>query len=212
MTAIRICFIGDSITAGTGDDDCLGWPGRLCAAGRGRGHDISPYNLGIRGDTSAMIAPRWRAECEARLPITHSGALVFSFGLNDTAREADGKLRVEPGDSVAIARRILTEAKGWKPTLMIGPTPILRESLTVALNPGVPRELRDDRIAATSQAYAAMCAEIGVPYLEMFAPLAADARFRKAMAAGDGVHPTADGYAVMAQLVGTWPAWRQWFD
>jgi lysophospholipase L1-like esterase len=212
MTALRICFVGDSITAGTGDDDCLGWPGRLCAAGRGRGHDISPYNLGIRGDTSAMIAPRWRAECEARLPAPHPGALVFAFGINDTAREADGKLRVEHADSVAIARQILSEAKAWKPTLMIGPTPVLRDTLTLMLNPGQPREVQDARIVATSKAYAAVCAEIGVPYLDLFTPLSADARFRKSMAAGDGIHPTADGYAVMAQLVGTWPAWRQWFD
>jgi acyl-CoA thioesterase-1 len=212
MTAIRICFVGDSITAGTGDDDCLGWLGRICAAGRARGHDISPYNLGIRGDTSAMIASRWRAECEARLPAIHPGALVFSFGINDTAREADGMLRVALDDSVAIARRILAEAKGWKPTLMIGPTPILRDSLTLALNPGQPRELQDARIAATTKAYDTVCSEIGVPYLDLFTPLSADARFRKAMAAGDGVHPTADGYAAMAQLVGTWPAWRAWFD
>jgi lysophospholipase L1-like esterase len=212
MTTLRICFVGDSITAGTGDDECLGWPGRLSSAGRRRGHDISPYNLGIRGDTSAMIAPRWRAECEARLPAAHPGALVFAFGINDIAREADGRLRVEPGDSVAIARRILSEAKPWKPTLMIGPTPILRETLTLSLNPGQPRELQDARLAATTQAYAAMCAEIGVPFLDLFTPLSADTRFRAAMAAGDGIHPTAEGYAVMAQFIDTWPAWRKWFD
>jgi lysophospholipase L1-like esterase len=32
------------------------------------------------------------------------------------------------------------------------------------------------------------------------------------MAAGDGIHPTAEGYAVMAQFIDTWPAWRKWFD
>jgi acyl-CoA thioesterase-1 len=36
--------------------------------------------------------------------------------------------------------------------------------------------------------------------------------FARAMAAGDGVHPTADGYAAMAALVERWPAWRKWFD
>jgi acyl-CoA thioesterase I len=212
MTALRICCVGDSITAGTGDDEFLGWPGRLCAAERSCGHDLSLYNLGIRGDTSEMIATRWRAECAARLPDIHPGALVFSFGINDTAREANGKLRVEHDRSVATARAILAAAKAWKPTLMIGPTPILRESLTLSLNPGQPRELRDARIAAASQAYDAVCREIGVPYLDLFTPLSADARFRKAMAAGDGVHPTAEGYAAMAQLVGNWPAWRAWFD
>ncbi len=41
MTAIRICFVGDSITAGTGDNTCLGWPGRISAAEIARGHDVS---------------------------------------------------------------------------------------------------------------------------------------------------------------------------
>jgi acyl-CoA thioesterase-1 len=212
MTVLRICFVGDSITAGTGDDEFLGWPGRLCAAERRRGHDISLYNLGIRGDTSAMVASRWREECEARLPAIHPAALVFAFGINDTAREADGTLRVEQERSVEIARGILAEAKAWKPTLMIGPTPVLRESLTLTLNPGQPRELRDARIAATSKAYEDVCRALGVPYLDLFEPLSSDARFAKAMAAGDGIHPTADGYAAMAALVERWPAWRKWFD
>lgn len=212
MVALRICFVGDSITNGTGDNEYLGWPGRLCAAERARGHDISHYNLGIRGDTSEMIEARWRDECAARLPDMHQGALVFSFGINDTAREADGRLRVEPGSSIASARRILAEAKAWKPTLMIGPTPILRESLTLSLNPGLPREVQDARIAAASSALAALCAELGVPYLDLFAALSADPRFAKSIAEGDGIHPTAPGYAVMADLIGRWPAWRKWFD
>ena len=27
MTELRICFIGDSLVLGTGDDEFLGWPG-----------------------------------------------------------------------------------------------------------------------------------------------------------------------------------------
>jgi acyl-CoA thioesterase-1 len=212
MTTIRICFVGDSITAGTGDGEFLGWPGRVCAAERRRGHDISLYNLGIRGDTSAMIAPRWREECEARLPAIYQSALVFSFGINDIAREANGALRVDEDKSVAIARAMLSEAKAWKPVLMIGPTPVLKETLTLALPPGPARELRDSRLASATKAYAALCSEIGVPFLDIFTPLSSDQRFAKAMAAGDGVHPTADGYAVMAELVSRWPAWRKWFD
>jgi acyl-CoA thioesterase-1 len=212
MTAIRICFVGDSITAGTGDGEFLGWPGRVCAAEARRGHDISLYNLGIRGDTSAMIAARWREECEARLPPIYPAALVFSFGINDIAREADGTLRVEQDKSVAIARAMLTEAKAWKPTLMVGPTPVLKETLTLSLPPGPARELRDSRLASTTKAYAALCDEIGVPFLDIFTPLSSDVHFARAMAAGDGVHPTADGYAAMAALVERWPAWRKWFD
>jgi lysophospholipase L1-like esterase len=212
MTTLRVCFVGDSITTGTGDDDFLGWPGRLCAAERRRGHDLSLYNLGIRGDTSEMIAARWRAECAARLPAIHPAALVFAFGINDTAREADGNLRVAHDKSVATARTILAEAKAWKPTLMIGPTPVCTDVLTMTSSPGVVREVRDDRIAATSVAYADVARALGVPYLDLFTPLSADPRWRKALAEGDSLHPAASGYALMADLIGKWPAWRKWMD
>jgi acyl-CoA thioesterase I len=212
VTILRVCFVGDSITIGTGDDEFLGWPGRLCAAERRRGHDLSLYNLGIRGDTSEMIAARWRAECEARLPAIHPGALVFSFGINDTAREPDGRLRVEHEKSVATARGILAAAKAWKPTLMIGPTPICTDALTMTASPSVVREVRDARIAATSAAYAELACSIDVPFLDLFTLLSSDPRWRKSLADGDSLHPTASGYALMVDLIGKWPAWRKWLD
>lgn len=49
---IRICFIGDSITLGTGDAAMLGWPGRLGAIAWSQGHQVTVYNLGVRGETS----------------------------------------------------------------------------------------------------------------------------------------------------------------
>lgn len=77
---MRLCFFGDSFVNGTGDDDCLGWVGRLCAAERRVGRDLTVYNLGVRRDTSDDILRRWRREAEARLPPGCGGRLVFSFG------------------------------------------------------------------------------------------------------------------------------------
>lgn len=65
---MRICFFGDSFVHGTGDDDCLGWPSRLCAEARSRCHDITSYNLGICRDTSGDVAQRWEREAGTRLP------------------------------------------------------------------------------------------------------------------------------------------------
>ncbi len=52
--ALRICFIGDSITNGYGDPEYRGWPAFLSAAARRGGSDITAYNLGVRGDTSGI--------------------------------------------------------------------------------------------------------------------------------------------------------------
>src|SRR6185437_14426836 len=120
---MRICFIGDSFVNGTGDDDCLGWPGRICADARRRGRDVTIYNLGIRRDTTADIAARWEREAAARLLPEHDGRLIFSFGVNDCVSEQPGTTRVAPRDAVANARTILGRAQAWWPTLMIGPPP-----------------------------------------------------------------------------------------
>lgn len=210
MTVLRICFVGDSITTGTGDDTYLGWPGRLCAAERARGHDLTHYNLGIRGDTTPMIARRWRAETEARLPAEFPAALVFAFGINDTAEEPTG-LRVNPEESARVTREILGEAATWKPTLMIGPTPVDEAKMPTRFG-SVPREMKNARIAKASRILEGIAAEVGVPYLDLYSPLAESAEFRKSLAAGDGVHPTLDGYALMAARIGAWSGWRRWLD
>ena len=55
---MRLCVFGDSFVNGTGDPERLGWLGRAGAGAR----DVTVYNLGMRGDTSADIRGRWRAE------------------------------------------------------------------------------------------------------------------------------------------------------
>ena len=121
---MRICFIGDSFVNGTGDDDCLGWVGRVCSRARRGGADITVYNLGIRRDTSADIRGRWRREAAVRLPAEFNSGLVFSFGANDCVVETPPDTRVSVEASMANTTAILREAKAWLPVLMVGPAPI----------------------------------------------------------------------------------------
>lgn len=193
---MRICFIGDSFVNGTGDDECLGWAGRVCADARRRGFDVTCYNLGIRRDSTADIAGRWRREVALRLPDDVDGKLIFSFGINDcTGPEA----RISHTDALANAATILRNAAAWKPTLMVGPPPVADCSVT------------DSRVQALSCDLAILCGSLGVPYLDLHSALAADIAWRDAALAGDGIHPSAEGYAKMAALVTDWPAWRAWF-
>ena len=209
--ALRICFIGDSVTAGTGDDMFQGWAGRLCEMAWDEGHDVTGYNLGIRGETSPMIAARWRAECTPRLPDGVPAALVFAFGVNDTAEEPESGRRVALEDSVETARAILAAAKGWHPTLWVGPAPISEERQPVSPRPGVTYDFRNERLAALNAAYAELAAELVLPYLDLFTPLSAEPGWEVDLAAGDGVHPTAEGYEVMAELIEEWAGWRGLF-
>ncbi len=209
MTTLRICFVGDSITNGTLDGDYLGWPGRLCMAERAAGHDVTLYNLGVRADTSADIAGRWLGECSVRLPDHVQGALVFAFGVNDAAEEEGVGLRVPLEQSVDNAREILTAARALHPTVWIGPAPVDESRQPIRPGPGVAYHFNNKRTAALNQAYAGLAETLSVPYLDVFTPLAASRAWAKALAGGDGVHPVAAGYALIADLVRAWQPWRE---
>lgn len=195
---VRICFFGDSMVNGTGDDACLGWVGRICAAARRGGRDLTCYNLGVRRDTSADVLARWQREAEVRLLPEHDGRLVFSFGANDCCPGEDiGGVRVAPGRALANAETILTVAVAWHPTLMVGPLPICDVAV-------------DRRIRELSGDFAALCAHLRVPYLNVFDLAAASDTWVREVAAGDDAHPNEGGYAVVAGAVENWASWRAW--
>ena len=191
----RICFIGDSMVQGTGDPACLGWPGRVSAAGWRRGYAITAHNLGIRGATSADVAVRWRAEAQARLPAHSSNYLVFSFGANDMTAEGD-RLRVPMAQSLAHFERVVAEAQALHPTCVLGPFP-------------VGDAAQDGRILDLCGCYAERASALGVPYLPIAALLMDQRAWLEDVAASDGCHPGAAGYQLVADEVCAWPAW--WF-
>ena len=196
MADIRICFIGDSFTQGTGDDTCLGWPGRVCAAAQTRGHAVTAYNLGIRRETTGDIRARWRAEVTPRLAAGVDGRIVFSFGANDATLE-NGQWRVPPDLSAENARAMIARALLSYPVLVVGPPP-------------APEPEKTARHAELAARYATVCNELGVPFLDVMEPIGSVTAWWDEVAAGDGIHPGAQGYAALAGLVDAWPAWRSW--
>lgn len=211
MTDIRICFIGDSLTNGTGDPAFLGWPGRVAQREVRAGHRVTVYDLGVRAETTEMIRRRWRAECEPRLPDMFNGALTISFGTNDSAEEA-GKTRVAFDRTLENARAIAAETIAWKPTLWIGPPPIDESQQPFRAAPTSPeRFYSNDRLARMSDAFGRIAREEGVPYLDLFTPLAGDPAWTEGFRQGDGVHPAETGYALMAERIAGWDAWRALF-
>ncbi|TXH05515.1 MAG: hypothetical protein E6R07_01520 [Nevskiaceae bacterium] len=191
----RICFVGDSFVAGVGDPEHLGWVGRVCARAAADGHALTAYNLGVRRETSADISGRWQAECARRLPPGCSARVVFSFGVNDMVMEA-GRERVAPPDSAANLQRLLEAARRHYDVAMIGPPPVADEAL-------------DQRVAALTQRYSDLCAQLSLPYLPMHAALHASDAWMHEVRLGDGAHPRAAGYAAFAARVADWKDW--WF-
>lgn len=196
MQDVRLCFLGDSFVNGTSDETHLGWAGRLCVGLSAQGYDITYYNLGIRRETSSGLAGRWQAEAARRFEPESDNRVIFSFGTNDTTIES-GKMRVETAVSLQNTRQILTAAQKTYPVLMLSPPPIA----------DVAQNGRTEHLITQ---FAELCQELGIPYLDVFTPLLATPSWLAAVAAGDGAHPNAAGYAQLAALVDAWEVWQKW--
>lgn len=194
---MRLVAIGDSIVAGAGDPDHLGWVGRAVAGRR----DITLYNLGVRRETSADIAARWEAEVRPRMVDHEPMRLVFSFGLNDCNPADDGtpRVRVPAVETLKNAQAILSSAARLAPTLLVGPPPTAEPGVTV-------------RAEALNDLLQALAGRLKVPFIDVFRPLAAGGLWQAEAAAWDGAHPGASGYRQMADLIAAHPAWRSFTE
>lgn len=174
------------------------WPGRLCAAARQRGRDVTLYNLGIRRDTSADVAARWEREAAARLPPEHDGRLVFSFDVNDCVCEQETP-RVSEDASVSNTQSILSRARARWPTLMVGP-------------PCTGDTALDQRVVHLSGRMEVVCGELSVPYLPIFHYLEGKEVWCREAEQGDGIHPNRGGYELITQAALTWQSWCEWIS
>ena len=189
---MRLLFIGDSIVAGSGDDECRGWVGRVGTATRRAGVDLTPYNLGIGGNTAADVRARWRDEVARRLSDEIENRLVVQVGVNDGR---DGVER-PADDSVRDLLEVVEGARGiGLEPLVVGPIPTAQRA-------------ESERIGALSRRFADACAGVGAAFVEVHAGLRDNGAFLASLGS-DGYHPDADGYAEIAQVV-LHNGWWEW--
>ena len=185
-----LMFFGDSHTAGSGDPAALGWAGRAAAAALAEGIPLTPYNLGVGGETSVEVVARWRAEALPRLPAAGEGdpRAVFAFGVND-ATLRNGAPRCSRGESLAALQGALDGARGLgMRCFVVGPA-------------AIDDEAENERIAELSRALEDLCQQREVPFVSLVEELRHSQAWRRELAAGDGAHPGARGYEEMARLV-----------
>ena len=192
---LRVCFLGDSFTLGTGDDDGLGWAGRVHATERGRGIDLTAYNLGVRGQTGAEIAARAEREVGERLAGRGDRqAVVIAFGTNDIRMD-------RPVEETASAlERIVRWAGGQGYAVFVMGAPHAAEPELDAL-----RALRNVALEETAR-------RLGVPYLDVRERVADWTAWHRGAMEGDGIHPGSEGYAAVAAVFRAWTPWRAWVD
>lgn len=211
MCEVRYCFVGDSLTAGTGDESYRGWLADLFAA-------CTPpyrtfYNLGVRSNTSEDIKARFEAECAARLPPPFDGRVAFGFGTNDSAILNGGGLRVPLASSIANARHIFQAVArhGWLP-IWFGPMPLAAAHVTYVAHSGMRYDFHEDRIAAFDRSYRQTAKELGIPYVSFYEKLCRSDAFRTSLREGDGLHPSASGYRLVAEMPRRDGVMQRWME
>jgi lysophospholipase L1-like esterase len=196
VTDPRLLFFGDSLVAGVGDPSARGWVGRVVAASFRVGLPLTAYNLGVRRETSEQVAARWRNEALPRLSPKTDTRIVVSFGANDTTIEHGG-LRLAPKQSCAALDGILhgAAALGLIP-LVIGPAP-------------VDDPQQNERIQDLSASFSEVCSNAGVRFIGVVAQLLAAEIWMTQVMAGDGAHPSTEGYDTLADLILA-EGWKDW--
>lgn len=187
-----ICYFGDSITLGYGDEAGLGWPGRIAAAQRQAGLDVTSYNLGVRKDSSVVLQHRWRPEAMVRRMPDVPFKLVFSFGVADVFTGVSGE------ETLSADVAILTRAKEMGEVLVVGPTPVN------------DREKREE-ITTLSRMIASLCKRVDVPFVPTMDAMHRSFVYGQALNDGDGIHPAAPGYADLAEHILKFATARQFF-
>ena len=191
---IALVFIGDAYVAGYGDPKGLGWVPRVVGRTAHSDVDITAYQLGVRGDSSADVLARWRTECPPRWNGRSEKRLVVAVGHNDAVSGmTTARVRLN------LANILDDAAASGVAAFAVGPPPTLDADLNAQLEIVV-------------EAQADVCARRGVRYVDCYRPLIGHEQWHSDLGAShDGVHPGQAGYGLIAWLV-LHGGWDQWLD
>ncbi|TPG16069.1 GDSL-type esterase/lipase family protein [Pedococcus bigeumensis] len=191
---VGIVFVGASLVAGVGDPKGQGWVSRVVGRTHSADLEVTAYNLGVRGDTTADVLARWKSECAPRWAGRAEKRLVISVGGNDAA------------SGVTLARHRLNlanilddAASAGIGTFVVSPPPADDEEINAKLDVLV-------------EAQADVCARRGVPFVDCFRPLLGHEQWQSDLAASRiAHHPGQAGYGLIAWLVlhNGWYDWLQ---
>ena len=188
MDDLRLLCFGDSFTAGVGDPRGQGWVGRVVEAASAADRPLTAYALGVRRETSVEVAVRWRFEAMPRLARAADCRVVFAVGANDTTLE-DGAPRVTPDRSrLALGKMLDQAAELGLPAAVAGTPPV---------GDAAPRP----RARELSGGVGVRGAARATPFWPVARALDASRPWLEEQAAGDGAHPGARGYELLAQAL-----------
>lgn len=191
---VALVFIGASLVAGVGDPKGQGWVSRVVGRTQHPDLDLTAYNLGVRGDTSADVLTRWRTECPPRWAGRAEKRLVVSVGGNDAIK------------GITLARHRLNLANILDDAASAG-----IGTFVVSPPPSDDADL-NSKLEVLVEAQADVCSRRGVPFVDCYRPLVGHEQWQSDLAASRVKgHPGQAGYGLLAWLVlhNGWYDWLQ---
>lgn len=175
---VVIAALGDSLTQGYGLPSDQGFVPQLEAWLLARGHAVRLINAGVSGDTTAGGLARvgWTLTDDV-------DGLIVTLGGNDLLRG------LPPEAARANLSGILQAAEG-------AGVAVLLVGMQAPLNYGPVYQAAFDAI------YPDLAAEFGTIYAESFLAPVVAAPDMRALMQGDGIHPNAEGVALIVEALG----------
>ncbi|NHA66866.1 GDSL-type esterase/lipase family protein [Phycicoccus flavus] len=189
---LALVFLGDSLVAGVGDPKGQGWVTRVVGRTQHPDLELTAYNLGIRGSTSADLLEQWTTEVPRRWAGRTERRFVVSVGGND----------IVSGISLArhrlnLANLLDDAANQGVGTFVVSPPP--------SDDPEV-----NGRLEILVDAQADVCSRRNIPFVDCYGPLRQHDQWRTDLAASSVAHhPGQAGYGLIAWLV-LHNGWNEW--
>ncbi|CAA6605535.1 conserved hypothetical protein [Rhodospirillaceae bacterium LM-1] len=211
MSRLRICILGDDLATALGDSGGVGWTGQLSRSETSFGGRFELMSLGVPCETSRDMASRVEDELAARLPVGAQALVLFCFGVADMAASEKDGVRLSLPESLYWAETALRTSLRRYHTLWVGPPPVRMKAAWRDAE-GHVWSLNQGRMAGLNDAYRMLAERLNVPYLDLMATLGRDRRWLRSLDSGNGVHPTSEGHAALANHIGRWSAWRSYLN
>ncbi len=191
---VAVVFLGASLVAGVGDPKGQGWVTRVVGRTAHPDLELTAYNLGVRGNTSADVLRQWAGEVPARWVGRTERRVVVSMGTDDVL------------GGVSLARHRLNLANLLDEAATSGV-----HAFVVSPPPTDDAEL-NTRLEILVEAQADVCARRGVPFVDCYTPLSGHDQWRTDLAASSVPHhPGQAGYGLIAWLV-LHHGWTDWLQ
>lgn len=196
---LGILSFGDSVTFGRGDNVSGGWVGRLKKYFEAKDYYNALFNLGIPGDTSSGILKRIGIESDARIDNTWKGSkfvYIIGIGTNDIRFVGGSENQfISSKKFEKNIMKIIEIAKKYSRDIIFLGIPPVDEEKT---KPYEGDFYLNNRIEEFNNIIRACCRDEEIYFLDMYDQLI-NLNYKNLL--GDGIHPNAEGYEKMYELI-----------